>query len=309
MESVYWVFTLRCNDRCDHCYNDSSPTGEHLPVDELLRVVPNLPAAPGRVILSGGEPTVEMDTLEALVGALRARYARAVPLMIQTNGDLLLAGDRLARLDALALDRVDVVSLDRFHKQQGRHRESLEAAFRDLGWQDASRARLEVRGARGAGGTAYAFWGATEDNWLQGNWARGRAMRTGTALLRPEHNFCALWSGALGFLDDGSEQQEVHVQLTRLYPCCPTTWFDLGDVREHTVEELLEAVRADPDWQALNRGAPAQLGAGALPEGLAARRIRELGDVCLWCDEFMRRHFAGPRGQERALEHRTPLDV
>ena len=42
MKSVYWVFTLRCNDFCDHCYNDSGPKGEVLDTGELLKVVPNL---------------------------------------------------------------------------------------------------------------------------------------------------------------------------------------------------------------------------------------------------------------------------
>ena len=31
-------------------------------------------------------------------------------------------------------------------------------------------------------------------------------------------------------------------------------------------------------------------------------RIRELGDVCLWCDEYFTRHYRGPKGEARRRE-------
>jgi hypothetical protein len=297
VRSLYWVFTLRCNDRCEHCYNDSSPTGEALPTEELLRVVPNLPAELGALVLSGGEPTVEMEKLAAIVGAVRARYGRELPVVLQTNGDLLDA-ERAAALEAMEIDFLDVVSMDRFHKQQGAHREQLEELFRGRGWTP----REEHR----AGTISYRFWGATEELWLKGNWARGRAIRMGHAKLDPEHNFCALWSGARGFLDEGSDLQEVHVQLTRVYPCCPTTFLALGDAREEAVEDILERYREHPDWQALNRGEPAELG---VDPAHARARIQELGDVCLWCDEYLRETYRGPAGEARQDEHKTPFDV
>lgn len=297
MRSVYWVFTLRCNDRCEHCYNDSSPTGEILATEELLRVVPQLPADLGTLVLSGGEPTVEMEKLAAIMGAVRARFGRDLPVVLQTNGDL-LDEERAAALEAMGLDYLDVVSMDRFHKQQGQHRSRLEELFGGRGW----RPRAEHR----PGTISYRFWGATEELWLKGNWARGRAMTHGHAKLDPEHNFCALWSGARGFLDDGSDLQEVHIQLTRLYPCCPTTYLALGDARDESVTAILDRYREHPAWKALNRGEPAELG---VDPDHARARIQELGDVCLWCDEYLRETYEGPQGEERKAEHRTPFDV
>lgn len=304
MKSLYWVFTLKCNDVCDHCYNHSGPAGEVLDTQQLLRVVANLPDRAERIILSGGEPLVEMDKLVALLGALRQRYSGHASLGLQTNGDL-LNDRRLQRLLAADIVRFDITSLDRYHRAQGQHRARLEALFARWGIP-----RADAGDADGGGDTppaVYAMWGANEDIWLGGNWARGRALTHGHALLDPDHNFCALWSGALGFLDDGSDQQEVHIQLSRLYPCCPMTLFDLGDVREAPVAALLDQVRELAAFQRLNRGDICGLG---LEQGLTTEyiraRIEALGDVCLWCDEFFDQHYDGPRGGRR---HEPPSDL
>lgn len=296
MKSVYWVFTLRCNDYCDHCYNDSGPKGEILDTGELLRVVPNLPADPGRIILSGGEPLTEIAKLLALVAALRERYGARVPLWVQSNGDLLTA-KRLETLLQAGISRIDITSMDRFHRKAGSDAERLQALFAAAGMVE------DKEGGAPAGQPTYALWGANEDIWLGGNWARGRALDKGVAYLNPEHNFCSLWSGALGFLDEDSERQEVHVQLYRLYPCCPTTYYALGDVRHETVDEILQRAAGVEAYRRLNRGDIYALGED---DGLSSEyiqgRIRELGDVCLWCDEYFTRHYRGPKGEARQRE-------
>ena len=296
MKSVYWVFTLRCNDYCDHCYNDSGPKGEVLDTEELLKVVPNLPADPGRVLLSGGEPLTEMAKLLALVAALRQRYGERVPLWVQSNGDL-LTEKRLDTLLQAGISRIDITSMDRFHRKAGGDAERLRDLFSAAGMVE------DRDGKAPPGGLTYALWGANEEIWLGGNWARGRALDKGVAYLNPDHNFCSLWSGALGFLDEGSERQEVHIQLYRLYPCCPTTYYALGDVREESVDGILERSGRIEAFRHLNRGDVQALGG---EEGLDAeyvqRRIRELGDVCLWCDEYFTRHYRGPKGEARRRE-------
>lgn len=297
MQSLYWVITLRCNDLCAHCYNDSGPAGEAIELTELLRVVPRLPDRLEKIILSGGEPTIEMEKLVGVISALRARYGSSAAVYLQTNGDL-LDDKRLERILDAGVDRIDVVSLDRFHKNRGRHAESLRERFERFGLHDANGPEAGRRA--GAGGKAYAFWGATEDLWLKGNWARGRALDNGLAKLDPSHNFCALWSGALGFLDEGSERQEIHIQLYRVYPCCPTTYYSLGDAREESVERILARYQKEETFLALNRGEPAEMGIGSgITRAYAELRIRELGDVCLWCDEYFRSHYEGARGEAR----------
>jgi hypothetical protein len=212
--------------------------------------------------------------------------------MLQTNGDLLTA-ELLGELDSHGVCRIDVVSIDRWHRRRGRHREEVEAALRQGGWRsDEGRVVPSQR-------RVYAFWGATEDLWLEGNWARGRALESGAARLDPEHNFCGLWSGAVNSLDEGSPAQEVAIQLYQAFPCCPATWYCLGDAREEPVEEMLRRAREEPAFRALNRGEPGELSAPGLAPGHGARRIRELGSVCLWCDEFFREHYGGPHGERR----------
>ena len=56
----------------------------------------------------------------------------------------------------------------------------------------------------------------------------------------------------------------------------------------------------DPLWEALNRGDPAALSLEGFDRDHAERRIRELGSVCLWCDEFFQER-AKRRGQDLEL--------
>ncbi len=296
MESVYWVFTLRCNDFCAHCYNNSGPNGETVSIEDLLKVVPNLPPKVSRIILSGGEPLVEREKLRAIVAALRARYSQETQIYLQSNGDLLnekVLGD----LEEMTIDRIDIVSVDRFHKKQGMHVDSLRQTFLGRGWHEHQE---QATGSVIPRTKVFSFWGANENFWVGGLWARGRALKSGLENRDPKKNFCAQWSGAIGFLDSGSAQQEVHVQLYRLYPCCPTTLYSIGDVRESSVDSLLERARSNPTFQVLNKGDVYALGMeeGLTPEFIQSR-IDALGDVCLWCDEYFENHYRGPRGERR----------
>ena len=92
--------------------------------------------------------------------------------------------------------------------------------------------------------------------------------------------------------------QAIASQLTTAYPCCPGTVEPLGDLAEERLEAMLERHRGDPVWEALNAGDPEGMGADTgFDREYAARRIRELGSVCLWCDEFFTER--APRRGER----------
>jgi len=294
MKSLYWVFTLKCNDFCAHCYNNSGPKGESIDLDQLKLVIPNLPDQIGRLILSGGEPLIEWKKLTEIIRELKKRYKDRVPLYLQTNGDF-LTKEKLKHLQEIGLERLDITSLDRFHKHKGSRADELANLMQDSGWinlENTPKAE-ESRSLR------FKMWGANEDIWLGGNWARGRAMKNGHALLNPEHNFCSLWSGAKGFL--GGESQEVHIQLYRLYPCCPTTAYSLGDVRNNSVESLLANASQEPAYQTLNKAEIESLGAReGLSKEFIQNRIQILGDVCLWCDEYFTQYYKGEKSDLRA---------
>ena len=288
-ESIYWVFTQLCNDHCAHCYNDSSPRGRTMPVEDCRAVVRNLPATLGRLILSGGEPLAEEAKLHLILDAVKDRYGKATQVMLQTNGDLLTEG-KLDALLARGVTRIDVASIDRFHKHKGERRAWLEALFESRGMSgDDPDPLIAKETFLKKEVLSYGFWGATEDMWLGGNWARGEAMRKDVWLKDGGHNFCAILSGARGFLGGTDLPQELSIQLYKINPCCPGTLYPLGDARRERVSAVLERIASSPVFLKLNEGDPYGMGESI---GVGAAHGQERADalrnVCLWCDEFMR---------------------
>ncbi len=286
MESIYWAFTHRCNQYCSHCYNHSRPGGPTVSAREAEAVIEHLPEA-GRLILSGGEPLTEPEILQRILLAAGRKYGAGFPLALQTNGDLLDEAS-LSRLLDSGVQHISIASQDAYHARRNGQRERLATLLTASGLIEVEVGDPENRKPQER---TFSFWGATPDLWLGGLWARGRALRNGIGRDDPEHNVCARWSGALGFLDDGSSRQEIAIQLTSVYACCPGTVESLGDVSQEPLVDILNRHRGDPMWQALNRGDPASMGITAgVDAAYARRRIRELGNVCLWCDEYFREH-------------------
>jgi hypothetical protein len=293
VDSIYWVISRHCNQRCPHCYNDSAPGAPGLTTDEASRCIANLPH-PGdvpidRIIVSGGEVLAWPDLLFHSLAALHARYGDATKLMVQTNGDL-LDEPTLDRLLSLGVCRVDVSSMDRYHpKTTLDRREYLTRLLESRGMVEAS-SIARTAGAEGRRAT-YAFWGATEDLWIGPLWPRGRARRLGLSKARPEDDFCARWSGAKGFLDYRGEGCEVSVQLADVYPCCPMTCRPIGDLLAEPLLAILDRCAEHPVYRALNEGRPEKMGEYlGIGEDVGIRRTKELGNQCLWCDEFFTKH-------------------
>jgi hypothetical protein len=293
VESIYWVLSRDCNQECPHCYNDSAPGAPGLSAEDVTRCIDHLPEPAGvpldRVILSGGEVLVWPELLFHALGRLYDRYGAAVQLMVQTNGDLLDAA-MLDRLLESHVCRLDVSSMDKYHpKSTLRRRDYLAGLFASRGMVEASTIARGVQG--GAAPRVYAFWGATEDQWIGPLWPRGRAMQKKLSKAGPEHRFCADWSGAKGFLDYRSPGCEVNVQLADVYPCCPMTCRPLGSLLEESLLGMLDRCAAHPVFRALNEGRPEAMGESlGISEEYGYRRSRELGNHCLWCDEFFTRH-------------------
>jgi hypothetical protein len=293
MESIYWVVSRDCNQRCPHCYNHSEPGADGLSLDEAAACVRHFPE-PGdvpldRVILSGGEVLVWPELLFHALASLWDRYGDAVQLMVQTNGDLLDEA-MLDRLLAAHVVRIDVASMDKYHPKFTLNRRGyLHDLFESRGMVEADVI------ARGSGGgkrpLVYAFWGAVEGTWIGPLWPRGRAMQKKLSKAGPEHRFCADWSGAKGFLDYRGAGCEVNVQLADVYPCCPMTCRPIGSLLEEPLIAMLDRCASHPVYRALNEGRPEGMGeALGIPEEYGERRSRELGNHCLWCDEFFTRH-------------------
>ena len=292
-ESVYWVFTQLCNDKCDHCYNLSGPQGARISEEECMQIIDNLPNTIDRIILSGGEPLADKNLLYSILDRLRARYADKTQIMLQTNGDLL--NEKI--LDTLiekGVSRFDIASIDRYHKHSGDRLMVLADLFDSRGVNGDDRDPLiEKETYLNKNPLSWGYWGATEGMWLGGNWARGRAVEKDIWMREPKHNFCKILSGGIGFLS-GAESipQEISIQLWRINPCCPGTYKAMGDARVEKVSEVLERVAQSPVFQKINEGDPIGMGESVgISREFAEARNAELQNICLWCDEFFRDYF------------------
>ncbi len=306
--SIYWVFTQRCNDTCDHCYNLSGPKGKTISEDECLAIIANLPGSCDRIILSGGEPLTERAKLFTILDALRKQYGKAIQIMLQTNGDLLTPG-RLDELLARGVTRIDIASMDRFHKHAGERKDELEALFVSRGMQGDNPNPLIEKDTYLKEMPSYGFWGANEEMWLGGNWARGRAFEKDLWKQDGHHNFCSILSGARGFLGGTELPQEISIQLWRINPCCPGTLHPMGDARTEKVSDVLERVASSPIFKKLNEGDIYGIGESiGIPTEKGRERAVALKNVCLWCDEFFDRYYDmathTPRASDETSEDR-----
>jgi organic radical activating enzyme len=202
MESIYWVVSRDCNQRCPHCYNDSEPGAPGLSLGQATQCIANLPT-PGavpvdRIILSGGEVLVWPELLFHTLKKLYERYGDDTRLMVQTNGDLLDEAT-LDRLLDSHVCRIDVASMDKYHPKSTLGRRDLLVTFFEA--RGMVEATSIARGSSARGPAVFAFWGATEDRWIGPLWPRGRAWQNQLSKADHHHRFCADWSGAKNFLN------------------------------------------------------------------------------------------------------------
>ena len=296
MESIYWVVSRDCNQKCPHCYNNSGPGEPGLTLEEIDRCVDHLPdpAEVGveRIILSGGEVLVWPELLFRTLARLDEKYRGSAEVWVQTNGDKLDV-ETLDKLLDHGVRRVDIASMDKFHRKGSlTARERIENLFTDAGMLP-----VDVEGGDSGGkdvpegAITYAFWGATEDEWIGPLWPRGRAMQKGLVKAKPADRFCSIWSGAKGFLDYTEPGSEVNIQLADVYPCCQMTCRPLGSLLDEPLLAMLDRCRESPVMRALNAGRPEAMGEtfGVTAEQ-GEQRTQELGNHCLWCDEFFAKH-------------------
>lgn len=288
--SVYWVFTQLCNDQCDHCYNNSGPSGERMTLEDCLKIVQHLPDNIDRLILSGGEPLAEKKKLYEIIGAVKAKYGASIRIMLQTNGDL-LTEKILDKLLDLGVTRIDIASIDRFHTHKENHLSKLKALFssRNIYCDNDDNISYLLDATK----VSWAYWGSTEDLWLGGNWARGRAIETQVWTEDADHNFCFIHSGARNFLGGHTDIfQEISIQLWKINPCCPGTKYPMGDARKQKVSEVLEKVSTHPVFKALNDGKPQKMGEHlGISFEEAKKKTEELKNICLYCDHFFTEHM------------------
>lgn len=295
MESIYWVLSRDCNQRCPHCYNNSEPGALGLTSDDVARCIANLPdpreVSVTRIILSGGEVLVWPELLFHALNKLHHQYGESTSIWVQTNGDL-LDEKMLKRLLDAHVKRIDISSMDKYHmKTTVQRRGYLQDLFGLFGMIPADRNSSNMHCTSDRERIEFAFWGATEDEWIGSLWPRGRAHQKGLSKSTADDRFCSNWSGAKGFLNYREASCEVNIQLSDVYPCCPMTCRPIGNLRNEKLIAILDRCGQHPVYRALNEGRPEAMGEHmGINEAYGFDRSRALGNHCLWCDEFFTKH-------------------
>ena len=296
-DQIYWAFTQLCNDKCIHCYNNSGPQGERITKEDCIAIVDNLPDNLTKLILSGGEPLAEKKLLYSILKRLQSKYeGKDFNVALQFNGDL-LTPKILTELIDLGVHHFSIASIDRYHKKQGERKDLLSELFESHGiYLKAGQPTLsrQEKLKQKTRQLTYSFFGANEEMWLGGNWARGRAMEYDIWKKDGTHNFCAIHSGAIGFMDHKSEDviQELSIQLWKVNPCCPGTVTPMGDARKEKVADIVQRMSKHDIMKKLNQGNIYGIGESiGISEEYGRKRAEELQNVCLWCDEFFTKHY------------------
>ena len=325
MESIYYVMAWACHRKCRHCYEDRFRPYVRAALDQVVaeasanfpRIIANLPdrltyldrtdpapdgtlpEKPGRIILSGGEalidPVREAVTYK-VIEALAAKYRdQGVRIIVQTTGDILtdkIVSDLLAR----NVWMISVASVDDFHV-------GLEGETRQQAFMARLAALFERHGMQRSGfsapriwfeeeGPVFSFFGAEPGSWIGKLWPRGRAWENGLSTATLADNFCARWSGGIGFLDHGHNGSEVSIEPDgAVYPCCVKTKLPIGNLTE---ERLLDILVGDPVYEAINAGTPERMGLAAgwsVEQFLEQSRTtdpkgRPYANLCINCDRF-----------------------
>lgn len=336
MQSLYWVLTWACHRRCKHCYDDrfrpyvrdalSQVVGEGQRAYE--KIIANLPEdmtwldentrrrERTLLVMAGGELLIDgvrEELFYAALEALKAKYGNAMPkISIQTTGDV-LTEDILDALLRKGVDSIAIASIDDYHvgmsgEKKFKFMENIRTMMSARGVREVSiggekddrlkAPDLDAKSKRD--GPTFLFFGAQPDLWIGELWPRGRAFENGLSDAAYETNFCARWSGGLNFLKIGKSGSEVSIEPNgNVYPCCLKTKAPIGNLAEETLEEIFESIAALPAIQALNRGAPEEMGAG---QGWDVAKFRKksakadgkgriVENMCLGCDAYFEEHL------------------
>lgn len=330
MESIYYVTTWLCHRTCPHCYEDRFRPYYSAELERVTdqsranfrRILSNFPdrmtyldrndplpaggyrEKPGSVILAGGEVLLDPVRESVLYPALdmlwdRYRTNGGVKLIVQTTGDLVTPTIVRELLDHHVW-LISVSGIDAFHAgletgaAQTRLKEKLTAMFLGAGMEHQPRVAAESRNAD-EGGRYFHFFGATPDMWIGKLWPRGRAWPNGLSTAGIEENFCNRWSGGLGFLDYAYNGSEVSIDPEgNVFPCCPKTRAPVGNLLDEPLLAILDRLRGNPVWEAINAGQPQRMG---LAHGWSEERFleasttrdplgREYRNLCIGCDRF-----------------------
>ena len=196
---------------------------------------------------------------------------------------------------------ISVASVDDYHvglEGEAKQRAFVERAARGCSsateWAIRAR-RCTHRSGSTKTGPVFGFFGAQPGSWIGKLWPRGRAWQNGLSTATLADNFCNRWSGGLGFLEHRFEGSEVSIEPDgNVYPCCIKTRLPIGNLVDEPLIAILDSLRGDPVYEAINAGHPERMGeAHGWDEArfVAASRTetpqgRPYQNLCIGCDRF-----------------------
>ncbi len=325
MESLYYVMAWACHRKCKHCYEDRFRPYVRAELEAVVaeacanfpRIIANLPdhmtwldrSAPtptrrgGRIILSGGEALLDATRTRVtypVIEALAAKYAgQDVRIIVQTTGDL-LTPSIIQELVERGVWMISIASLDDFHvglegpEKQAAFLARLDALFADAGVRRSISAQMN-QAWHSEAGPLYSVFGATPGSWIGKLWPRGRGWTNGLSSATLADNFCNRWSGGLNFLHSGEAGSEVSVEPDGfVYPCCIKTKLPIGSLLEDSLDSILDSLRDNSVYQAINAGAPQRMGLAhgwSEADFLAKSHTvtpggKPYANLCIGCDAF-----------------------
>lgn len=295
MESIYYVVNWACHRKCKHCYDDRFRPYVRGAMDDRIaesqaafpKIIRNLPDTLryldpdfpdtdgnpteriGRIVLAGGEVLVDPvreEVFYPILEQLSQKYdhGRNAKIIIQTTGDL-VTKPLIQDMTDRGVWLISVAGMDDFHVgMEGDKRiplmEQLTTTFEDMGLMQVP-LDTKARDWTQEDGPFFNFFGANPGAWIGELWPRGRAWENGLSQADMSVNFCARHSGGKNFLNHGRAGSEVAIEPDgKVYPCCLKTKRPLGSLAEESLIDILDSLKGHPVFDALNRGAPNQMG-------------------------------------------------
>lgn len=133
MNSVYLRITDKCNLKCRHCCYDCGPDGKSISLENLEKVIDNIPEDTEHLTLSGGEVFTERKLLMHAMDYIskkNEKRKKEISVKIATNGFWIRdAGQTFRILHELydkGLRKLTIGSNDKFHREQGIKVETLD---------------------------------------------------------------------------------------------------------------------------------------------------------------------------------------
>lgn len=116
------ILTENCNANCSHCYmsGDDKQRKKTLTVQQIDRIVANLPNNTRSITLTGGEVFLIKDLLIYTIKSLKSKFPN-IQIEVESNGIYLYNNNPKVELESLKSIGVHSIrfSLDPFHKDGG----------------------------------------------------------------------------------------------------------------------------------------------------------------------------------------------